>query len=92
MFRLGLIINPVAGIGGSGIITLGALLGSRTPVSGRALFREVRASFYRTLFLAFVAAVVVPVVALALVTMLARRLSLRLRHVSTRLTALLVRR
>jgi CRP/FNR family transcriptional regulator, cyclic AMP receptor protein len=33
-----------------------------------------------------------PRVALALVTMLARRLSLRLRHVSTRLTALLVRR
>ncbi len=31
-------------------------------------------------------------VALALMTMLARRLSLRLRHVSTRLTALLVRR
>jgi hypothetical protein len=33
-----------------------------------------------------------PRVALAAVTMLARRLSLRLRHVSTRLTALLVRR
>jgi CRP-like cAMP-binding protein len=33
-----------------------------------------------------------PRVALALMTMLARRLSLRLRHVSTRLTALLVRR
>lgn len=33
--------------------------------SGRALFRELRASFYRKLFLAFVAAAVVPVVALA---------------------------
>ncbi len=43
-------------------------LGGRAPVSGRALLRQVRASFYRTLFLAFVAAVVVPVVALALVT------------------------
>jgi signal transduction histidine kinase len=38
---------------------------ARTPTSGRALLREVRASFYRKLFLAFVAAAVVPVVALA---------------------------
>lgn len=36
--------------------------------SGRALLREVRASFYRKLFLAFVAASVVPVVSLALLT------------------------
>ncbi len=59
------------------VLTFGALvagtatawrLGGRAPVSGRALLRQVRASFYRTLFLAFVAAVVVPVVALALVT------------------------
>ena len=49
-------------------ITLASLAGARAPVSGRVLLREVRASFYRTLFLAFVAAVVVPVVALALVT------------------------
>lgn len=40
----------------------------RTPTSGRALLREVRASFYRKLFLAFVAAAIVPVVALAFVT------------------------
>jgi signal transduction histidine kinase len=40
---------------------------SRTPASGRALLREIRASFYRTLFLAFVAATVVPVVILAIV-------------------------
>ena len=40
---------------------------ARTPTSGRALLREVRASFYRKLFLAFVAAAVVPVVALAFV-------------------------
>jgi signal transduction histidine kinase len=43
------------------------MVAARTPTSGRALFREVRASFYRKLFLAFVAAAVVPVVALAFV-------------------------
>ena len=37
-------------------------LTSRTPASGRALLREVRSSFYRKLFLAFVAVAVVPVV------------------------------
>ena len=36
--------------------------------TGRSLLREVRASFYRKLFLAFVAAVFVPVVLLAIVT------------------------
>jgi signal transduction histidine kinase len=41
---------------------------ARRTTSARALLREVRASFYRKLFLAFVAAAVVPVVALALVT------------------------
>ena len=44
------------------------LIATRTPASGRELLREVRASFYRKLFLAFVAAAVVPVLALALVT------------------------
>ena len=34
---------------------------SRTPASGRALLREIRSSFYRKLFLAFVAGAVVPV-------------------------------
>jgi signal transduction histidine kinase len=48
--------------------TVASWLAGRAPLSGRALMRQVRASFYRTLFLAFVAAVVVPVVALALVT------------------------
>jgi signal transduction histidine kinase len=38
---------------------------ARSPASGRALLREVRASFYRKLFLAFVAATVLPVVILA---------------------------
>ncbi|MGE3191412.1 MAG: HAMP domain-containing protein, partial [Vicinamibacterales bacterium] len=44
------------------------LVAARTPASGRALLREVRASFYRKLFLAFVFAAVVPVLALAFVT------------------------
>ena len=39
----------------------------RRPASGRALLREVRSSFYRKLFLAFVAGAVVPVVILAIV-------------------------
>jgi signal transduction histidine kinase len=43
-------------------------IAARTPTSGRALLREIRASFYRKLFIAFVAAAVLPVVALALVT------------------------
>ena len=41
---------------------------SRRARSGPSLLREVRASFYRKLFLAFVAATVVPVVALAVTT------------------------
>ena len=40
----------------------------RRATTARALFREVRASFYRKLFLAFVAAAMVPVAALALLT------------------------
>ncbi|MCA1585834.1 MAG: HAMP domain-containing protein, partial [Acidobacteria bacterium] len=54
------------------LMLVGALLygrvAARTPTSGRALLREVRASFYRKLFLAFVLAAVVPVLALAFVT------------------------
>ena len=41
---------------------------ARRVTTARALLREIRASFYRKLFLAFVAAAVVPVVALAIVT------------------------
>jgi signal transduction histidine kinase len=44
------------------------VLAARRVTSGRALLREVRESFYRKLFLAFVAASVIPVVILALVT------------------------
>ena len=43
-------------------------IAARTPASGRGLLREVRASFYRKLFIAFVAAAVVPVLVLAFVT------------------------
>jgi hypothetical protein len=43
-------------------------LAGRRRTTGRSLMREVRASFYRKLFLAFVAAVFVPVVLLAIVT------------------------
>jgi signal transduction histidine kinase len=55
------------------VLVLGAGLlygriAARTPTSGRALLREVRASFYRKLFIAFVAAAVVPVLSLALGT------------------------
>jgi len=48
--------------------TLFNLLTSQTPASGRALLREVRSSFYRKLFIAFVASSVVPVVVLAVAT------------------------
>ncbi len=43
-------------------------LGGATAASGSALLREVRASFYRKLFLAFLAASVLPVMVLALAT------------------------
>jgi signal transduction histidine kinase len=42
-------------------------LGRERPRVGRALLREIRASFYRKLFLAFVAASIIPVLTLALV-------------------------
>ena len=41
---------------------------SQTPARGRALLREIRSSFYRKLFLMFVAGAVVPVVILAFAT------------------------
>ena len=53
------------------IILIGHALFTRVarmrPATGRALLREVRASFYRKLFLAFVLASIVPVLTLALV-------------------------
>ena len=52
------------------LLMANALFGSvsRRGTTAPALLREIRASFYRKLFLAFVAAVFLPVVALALVT------------------------
>ena len=53
------------------LILIGAALFSlvarQRPQTGRALLREIRASFYRKLFLAFVLASIVPVLTLALV-------------------------
>ena len=51
-------------------LVLAAIFGAvaRRTTSARKVFREIRASFYRKLFLAFSAATVVPVVALAVVT------------------------
>ena len=48
--------------------TLFSTLTLRTPASGRALLREVRSSFYRKLFLAFLAGAVGPVFILAIFT------------------------
>jgi len=45
--------------------TLFSVVASPTPASGRALLREVRSSFYLKLWLAFLAAAVVPVFTLA---------------------------
>ncbi len=50
------------------VALLASFASVRIPVSGRELMHEVRASFYRKLFLAFVAAAIVPVLALALVS------------------------
>jgi hypothetical protein len=52
-----------------GVATIAGLFGlaARRFVRAQALLREVRASFYRKLFLAFVAAVVAPVALLAVV-------------------------
>jgi signal transduction histidine kinase len=49
-------------------VTLFSTLASQAPASGRALLREVRSSFYRKLFIAFVASAVVPVLVLAVAT------------------------
>ena len=67
-------LAELATLAGAGYVLLLVLAGLGWAVAGRAgasgaeLLREVRASFYRKLFLAFVAASVVPVVILAFVT------------------------
>ena len=54
-----------------GVVLVGTALFTRIsrqrPRVGRALLREIRASFYRKLFLAFVLAAIIPVLTLALV-------------------------
>jgi signal transduction histidine kinase len=52
-------------LGGAAIVSA---VTSHTPASGRAVLREIRASFYRKLFLAFVLAAVGPVLILAYAT------------------------
>jgi signal transduction histidine kinase len=74
--RLGHLINLAELVTLAGVLyamlvaaaTLFNTLTSRTPASGRELLREIRSSFYRKLFLAFVAGAVVPVAILALAT------------------------
>ena len=63
-------LTTLAGAGYA-LILMGTALFTRVarehPHTGRALLREIRASFYRKLFLAFVLASIVPVLTLALV-------------------------
>ena len=67
----------------------GSWLGGRRPASGRALLREIRASFYRKLFLAVVAAALIPVLTLAVVTraFVAARLQAEFQSAALRTTA-----
>jgi signal transduction histidine kinase len=51
-----------------GAVGAGAAITPRSDVGGRVLLREIRSSFYRKLFIAFVAAAVVPVIVMALAT------------------------
>ncbi|HEX7085366.1 MAG TPA: ATP-binding protein [Vicinamibacterales bacterium] len=67
-------LAEIGTLGGAVFVVLLGLVGGlsrlagRTPSTGRALLREIRRSFYRKLFLLFVAASVLPVLALAFVT------------------------
>ena len=64
-------LSTLVGLTYIALLTLAWLvtaLGGTAAASGQALLREVRASFYRKLFLAFLAAAVLPVMVLALAT------------------------
>jgi signal transduction histidine kinase len=67
-------LAEIATLAGVAFVALLALMGvvgrlaGRRPATGRELLREIRSSFYRKLFLLFVLASVVPVLALAVVT------------------------
>jgi signal transduction histidine kinase len=63
-------VSTLAGAGFVLVLLVTALytrVSRERPRMGRALLREIRASFYRKLFLAFVAASIIPVLILALV-------------------------
>jgi signal transduction histidine kinase len=63
-------LTTLAGVLYVALVTVNALfsrLARGRPQTGRSLLREIRASFYRKLFLAFVLASIVPVLTLALV-------------------------
>jgi signal transduction histidine kinase len=63
-------VATLAGLGFVAVLFATAVytrLSREQPRMGRALLREIRASFYRKLFLAFVAASIIPVVILAFV-------------------------
>jgi signal transduction histidine kinase len=68
---------------------VGSWLSGRQSASGRALLREIRASFYRKLFLAVVAAALIPVLTLAVVTraFVAARLQAEFESAALRTTA-----
>jgi signal transduction histidine kinase len=64
-------VVTLAGAGFAALLLASGILvalGGYRAVTGGALLREIRGSFYRKLFLAFVAAAVVPVLALAVLT------------------------
>jgi len=64
-------LTTLVGLTYVGVLVLAwcvSALGGTLATSGRALLREVRASFYRKLFLAFLAASVLPVIILAIAT------------------------
>ncbi len=64
-------LTTLSGVGFVLLLAGGSLAVAATPRphrGGRVLLREIRSSFYRKLFIAFVAAAVVPVIVLALAT------------------------
>jgi signal transduction histidine kinase len=70
-------------------VIAGGVVSGRQSSRGRDLLREIRASFYRKLFLAFVAAAVIPVITLAFVARayMTARLRADIEDAATRTTA-----
>ncbi len=71
------------------VLVAGGTIAGRQTSRGRDLLREIRASFYRKLFLAFVAAAVIPVLTLAFVARayMTTRLRADIEDAATRTTA-----